>query len=1054
MPESGRVFKVMLSSTFFDLVAERNAARDAILGQKMLPLLMEVSPAMPDRGLIANSLAMVDEADIYVVLISNYRYGQVIEDAKLNPLKLSVTELEFRRAEELGLLLCIFLEDDGAPLNGTATEVMKEFANYNKLQAFRSRANDPKRINVGFGDAKDIKASLTHCLSRLKTVLEKKPPTPPSDATQRPAAPGLLPSPPAFVAKPPYTPGHAFEGRKQELALLDDWARGDDPVLVLEAIGGMGKSMLTWHWVSTRAPKLGIPWAGRFWYSFYERGADMREFAITAVTYMTQQPPEALRKLPEAEIMESLLLELQRQPWLLVLDGLERVLVAYHRSDAAQTRDDEIEGNSDRKGVKLTDSIRPADDDMLRQLAASGPSRLVMTSRLMPHVLWADFAARPGVRHEVLQGLTPDDAEAMLRRAGISGDGERMQRHLKQTVGGHPLVVGFVAGLVRNALWAKMSFDRWIDDPRGGAAVNLADPELKQRQTHILKQAFDALEPDARALMARLGMLSGAVGLDVLEALNPRRPDPPRVVREPRLPGEFWDPGISRWSHWREDERPNGARDLHQVEMERQKARHQRDYESDCKAFEAYQAALAAWRQSPVTRAASRWLHDTLKDLEERGLVQLDRRNGTIDLHPVVRGYAVGCLDTEARGTAGQHVADYFASQTAPAYSSATSLSELSNQLQVVQALILARKLDSAWSALRPLEEVIRRLERSDLLLALLKPWFPDGWRTRPVSVAGSEGISMATRHALWDCGWVADVEAQVIIDIQDMCLQTLSRSLATQIHNHASVLKIRGSLAQAQCATSLARDISTALNDDHDLLHCDQRAIDLMIVRGEYGSARKLWDTFQQKLPSSYLCDTLDKAKTTTEGDLLHREGALTAAWLKNAIDHVRAKSWRSDERSLLRLQGIWLQEKNSYVEAVQSFDSAVEMARESGLSDRYSEVRRGLSLLSLGNPAAARSAAASAERDPPHGLLATLYKALGDDDKAREHALKGYKDAWADGPPHSWHWDLQQCRAVLKALNEPEPVLSPYDAEKVPPLPYEAAVRRKIAQHLADKD
>jgi hypothetical protein len=63
-----------------------------------------------------------------------------------------------------------------------------------------------------------------------------------------------------------------------------------------------------------------------------------------------------------------------------------------------------------------------------------------------------------------------------------------------------------------------MNFDRWMDDPRGGAAINLADPELKQRQNHILKQAFDALEPDARALMARIGMLNGAVGLDVLGA--------------------------------------------------------------------------------------------------------------------------------------------------------------------------------------------------------------------------------------------------------------------------------------------------------------------------------------------------------------------------------------------------------------------------------------------------------------------------------------------------------------------------------------------------------
>ena len=285
MREAGRVLKVMLSSTFRDLIAEREAARDAILGQEMLPLLMEVSPPMPDCGIISNSIAMVDKADIYVVLISHYRYGQVIEDADLNPQKLSVTELEFRRAEERGLPLCIFLEDDS--ILAPVADVLKEAANHDKLLAFRARANNPKRINAQFGDAKDIKASLTQCLARLKTVLEANPSPPPPDQTSRPTAPGLLPPPPAFVAKPPYTPGHVFEGRKQELALLDDWASGHDPVLVLEAIGGMGKSMLTWHWINARAPRLSIPWAGRFWYSFYERGADMREFAITALAYIT-----------------------------------------------------------------------------------------------------------------------------------------------------------------------------------------------------------------------------------------------------------------------------------------------------------------------------------------------------------------------------------------------------------------------------------------------------------------------------------------------------------------------------------------------------------------------------------------------------------------------------------------------------------------------------------------------------------------------------------------------------------------------------------------------
>ena len=110
-----RDLKVMVSSTFRDLKAEREAARDAILGQGMRPLMMETNSAIPDRGLLTNSFKLVDDADIYVLLISNYRYGQIIPDPDLNPKNLSITELEFERAATKGLKICAYLMDDSVP---------------------------------------------------------------------------------------------------------------------------------------------------------------------------------------------------------------------------------------------------------------------------------------------------------------------------------------------------------------------------------------------------------------------------------------------------------------------------------------------------------------------------------------------------------------------------------------------------------------------------------------------------------------------------------------------------------------------------------------------------------------------------------------------------------------------------------------------------------------------------------------------------------------------------------------------------------------------------
>ena len=152
------VFRVVVSSTFRDLREWREAVRDAALGQSMLPLMMEHDAAIADRGIISNSLAKVDEANAYVVLISNYRYGQVVVDPVLNPDALSVTELEFGRAEQKGLPICVFLMDENVPVS--PAEMRKEAQWQEKLLAFRARGQHPSRITATFASAEDLKAKV------------------------------------------------------------------------------------------------------------------------------------------------------------------------------------------------------------------------------------------------------------------------------------------------------------------------------------------------------------------------------------------------------------------------------------------------------------------------------------------------------------------------------------------------------------------------------------------------------------------------------------------------------------------------------------------------------------------------------------------------------------------------------------------------------------------------------------------------------------------------------------------------------------------------------
>lgn len=1049
------VFKVMLSSTFRDMREEREAVRDAILGQGMLPLIMETDPAMPDRGIITNSLAKVDESNAYVVLISNYRYGQVIDDPIANPDELSITELEFRHAEKRGLPLCIFLMDEDVPIS--PREIRKEATWAEKLQAFRDYAQNYKRIISTFKSTEELKTKVTHTLGRLRDVLISADPMKSTSKLAGSTGQNALPHPPAFHAQPPYTPGHLFEGRTKELALLNTWASSPEPVLLFEGIGGMGKSMVTWEWIAHHATLTRTDWAGRLWYSFYERGADMRDFKITALAYMTRQSAEVLQARREEVLTNDLLTALRQRPWLLTLDGLERVLAAYHRSDAAQVHDSEVNDDTGLHDRKPTDCIRRGDEDLLRALTAAGPSKVLISSRLMPRAL-LNISGQPlrGVKHEALLGLAPEDAEAMLRRAGISGHGPRIRRYLTASFAGHPLVVGFVSGLIRKSLWAGMDFDRWVDDPRGGAAVDLTSAELTIRQNNILKHAFEALKPEAWALMVRMAILSNAAGLDVLEALNPVRPAPPEEVKEPIPPDQVADPRGDRLRELLREAKTIKKRGAFERFISDRERVRRTEYEFARKAYENYQSSITAWRQSSALRLreAQAWLNNTLIDLEERGLLLADRYTSSFDLHPVVRGYAIRLLDPEARGEAGQRVADFFSARSAPDYDKVTTLKDIVDRVQVVQALNLAGKRSQAWDALNgDMRAALYRLERHHETLALLRPLFVHGWSAPPSGVTDPGFVAGAAALALDGIGRQAETEAQDVFAICESSTKGLNGTLSIRILNHSLALRSRNALEQADRALALARGVAAAIHDQPQMLWCDLHVADVFLEQGNLAEARQLWSDLKSRPAWQHRDTPLEAQCLLTEARLLRHENALTEAHLLTAVNDLKALGYRALERWVWRLLGAWYQDARQDAQAVAAFDYALQMARDAGLEDLESEARRGLSLARRGDRSRAMHAAASAERAPPHAALAALYVELGDHAAALRHSTAGAKWAIADGPPHYWHWQLDACVAVLRELGEPEPILLPFDPVNSQLLPYEADIKRLLEQHRRKK-
>jgi hypothetical protein len=104
---------IYVSSTFSDLQECRQRVYRALARLKHTVRAMEDYVARDDRPVDA-CLKDVADCDLYVGLFA-HRYGYVVEDPVRNPDKLSITELELRKAQEMGKKCLIFLLDPKVP---------------------------------------------------------------------------------------------------------------------------------------------------------------------------------------------------------------------------------------------------------------------------------------------------------------------------------------------------------------------------------------------------------------------------------------------------------------------------------------------------------------------------------------------------------------------------------------------------------------------------------------------------------------------------------------------------------------------------------------------------------------------------------------------------------------------------------------------------------------------------------------------------------------------------------------------------------------------------
>lgn len=130
MSTDSKKYQVFVSSTYHDLLVERQEIMHVLLELDCIPSGMELFPAADDDqwSLIKG---VIDDCDYYIVVIAG-RYGS------LGPSGQSYTEMEYRYALEIGKPIMAFLHADPLTISAKETEPTDE--GKEKLKAFRAFA--------------------------------------------------------------------------------------------------------------------------------------------------------------------------------------------------------------------------------------------------------------------------------------------------------------------------------------------------------------------------------------------------------------------------------------------------------------------------------------------------------------------------------------------------------------------------------------------------------------------------------------------------------------------------------------------------------------------------------------------------------------------------------------------------------------------------------------------------------------------------------------------------------------------------------------------------
>ncbi|PZO49306.1 MAG: hypothetical protein DCF16_14760 [Alphaproteobacteria bacterium] len=233
--------------------------------------------------------------------------------------------------------------------------------------------------------------------------------------------------PEIYLAKLPQTAAQRLFGREREFSMLfEAWDSGKTGVVILQAMGGQGKTALMRHWVQSMM-ECGWSGASRVYVeSFYSQGTDEKRggsadaFFTHALKWFGYDGPKITSRSAEGE---ELARRVQQERTLLILDGLEPLQYPAHRAGMAG---------------KLKD---PGLTALILQLAHQSRCMCLITTRFGLPELKA--LRPPTVVAEPLPPISDEAGASLLQDLGVRGTVSELKAAVHD-LNGHALAVSLL----------------------------------------------------------------------------------------------------------------------------------------------------------------------------------------------------------------------------------------------------------------------------------------------------------------------------------------------------------------------------------------------------------------------------------------------------------------------------------------------------------------------------------------------------------------------------------------------------------------------------------